>query len=167
MRAHLGQQAVVAELLHVPSHLHGHHHPSCPAYRTEYCHKATSNSTEMNHHCHLETCNLGSLHSIINQFSMCKSMARVAVQEVCCVIQDILMNCIICLGNPHKLITSFHQMGFLNCLGAVNDTHIPTLCSPQSSVIFQHQGLFPLCCSAGHHGPPWALYSQLHHLGRQ
>lgn len=45
-----------------------------------------------------------SLHSIPNYFGVNKSTARAMVQEVCLVIQNVLVTCIILLSNSHMII---------------------------------------------------------------
>lgn len=54
-------------------------------------------------------------------------------------IQNFLANCFIHLINPRDVITGFHCMGILNCMGAVDDTHIPTICLPQGAQVFINQ----------------------------
>ncbi|KYO28031.1 hypothetical protein Y1Q_0014214 [Alligator mississippiensis] len=74
-----------------------------------------------------------SLQYITNQFGMGKSMAR---EEVCLVIQNILANCFICLINPQEVVTGFCQKGFPNNMGALDSTHIRTICLPQGPRLF-------------------------------
>ncbi|KYO18799.1 hypothetical protein Y1Q_0009222 [Alligator mississippiensis] len=94
-----------------------------------------------------------SLCYITNQFGIRKSMARDAVWEVCLVIQIVLTNCFICVVSPQEVVTSFYHTGFLNCMGAMDSTHIPILPSQRHLGIHQLQGLL-LHNPPEHHGPP-------------
>ncbi|KYO40983.1 hypothetical protein Y1Q_0013729 [Alligator mississippiensis] len=58
------------------------------------------------------------LHYIVNQFSV----------ATCQLFKDITANKIIHLANPQQVIDSFNKKGFLNCIGALDSTHIPVLC---------------------------------------
>lgn len=65
----------------------------------------------------MKLANLSSLHDITNQFSVDKSTARQAVQEVCLGIQNVLANCFTYLINPQKMIATLHHIGFPSCMG--------------------------------------------------
>lgn len=56
-----------------------------------------------------------SIPSVANLFSIGKSTAGAAVQEVCLVIQEMLLNCVIHLSNPQEMISRSCQIGFPNC----------------------------------------------------
>ncbi|KYO33417.1 hypothetical protein Y1Q_0008637 [Alligator mississippiensis] len=77
-----------------------------------------------------------SLHYIASLFSVAKSMARKAVRGVFLVIQNVLANHFIHLINTQEVVTSFHHLGFPNCVGAMDDTSVPILCLPQGTWAF-------------------------------
>lgn len=70
------------------------------------------------------------------EFHVGKTTARKADWKVCLVIQDILINCCICLVNPQEMATGFHCMGFSNSVVLIYSTHIPILCPGWASPAF-------------------------------
>ncbi|XP_019371705.1 PREDICTED: uncharacterized protein LOC109296671 [Gavialis gangeticus] len=78
----------------------------------------------------------GSLRYIANQFGVGRSTAGEAVREVCLVIQDVLANRFIRLINPQEVVAGFRCIGFPNCVGAMDSTHIPIVCPPQGGQAF-------------------------------
>ncbi|XP_054847738.1 uncharacterized protein LOC129337812 isoform X2 [Eublepharis macularius] len=71
-----------------------------------------------------------SYRSVANQFGVGVSTASVIVMEVCEAIHDVLLKHIIRLGDAQAVMGGFERVGFPNCLGVVDETHIPILCSP-------------------------------------
>ncbi|XP_074828142.1 uncharacterized protein LOC141998984 [Natator depressus] len=66
-------------------------------------------------------------HSVRNQFGVGKSTVGAAVIQVANAIIDILLSRVVTLGNVQDIVDGFAAMGFPNCGGAIDGTHIPIL----------------------------------------
>ncbi|XP_053882542.1 uncharacterized protein LOC128836354 [Malaclemys terrapin pileata] len=65
--------------------------------------------------------------SVANHFGVGKSTVGVAVIQVANAIVELLLSKIVTLGNIQVIIDGFAAMGFPNCGGAIDGTHIPIL----------------------------------------
>ncbi|XP_065440253.1 uncharacterized protein LOC135981485 [Chrysemys picta bellii] len=65
--------------------------------------------------------------SVGNQFGVGKSTVGVAVIQVANAIIDVLLSRVVTLGNVQVILDGFAAMGFPNCGGAIDGTHIPVL----------------------------------------
>ncbi|XP_050803981.1 uncharacterized protein LOC127048306 [Gopherus flavomarginatus] len=93
-----------------------------------------------------------SYQSVANQFGVGKSTVGIVLMQVCRAINRILLRRTVTLGNVQDILDGFAQMGFPNCGGAIDGTHIPILAPPHInrkgyfSVILQalvdHRGHF-------------------------
>ncbi|XP_025061758.1 protein ANTAGONIST OF LIKE HETEROCHROMATIN PROTEIN 1-like [Alligator sinensis] len=83
--------------------------------------------------------------SVSNQFGVGKSTAGSAVREVCAAIKKVLGPRFLRLSDPQEVIDGFAYMGFPNCIGAIDGTHIPILCPPhRSSEYINKKGYFSI-----------------------
>ncbi|CAM5107915.1 unnamed protein product [Eretmochelys imbricata] len=65
--------------------------------------------------------------SVGNQFGVGRSTVETAVTQVASAITDVLLSRVVTLGNVQVILDGFAAMGFPNCGGAINGTHIPIL----------------------------------------
>ncbi|CAM5077364.1 unnamed protein product [Eretmochelys imbricata] len=86
--------------------------------------------------------------SVGNQFGVGKSTVGAAVMQVAHAIKDLLISRVVTLGNVQVVVDGFAAMGFPNCGGAIDGTHIPILaqehqagkyvnCKGYSSIVLQ------------------------------
>uniref|UniRef100_A0A8C3T2E5 DDE Tnp4 domain-containing protein n=1 Tax=Chelydra serpentina TaxID=8475 RepID=A0A8C3T2E5_CHESE len=68
-----------------------------------------------------------SYRSVANHFGVGKSTVGVAVMQVSNTIVELLLSKVATLGNVQVIVDGFAAMGFPNCGGAINRTHIPIL----------------------------------------
>ncbi|CAM4691416.1 unnamed protein product, partial [Caretta caretta] len=68
-----------------------------------------------------------SYRSVGNQFGVGKSTVGAAGMQVAHAIKDLLISRVVTLGNVQVTVDGFAAMGFPNCGGAVDGTHIPIL----------------------------------------
>ncbi|KAG6929898.1 hypothetical protein G0U57_004773, partial [Chelydra serpentina] len=68
-----------------------------------------------------------SYRSVTNQFGVGKSTVGVDVMQVANAIVELLLSKVVTLGNVQVIIDGFAEMGFPNCGGAIDGTHIPVL----------------------------------------
>nr|XP_048717289.1 uncharacterized protein LOC125641420 [Caretta caretta] len=84
-----------------------------------------------------------SYRSVGNQFGVGKSTVGVAVMQVANVIIELLLSKVVTLGNVQVILDGFAAMGFPNCGGAIDGTHIPILGPDhQGSQYINHKGYF-------------------------
>uniref|UniRef100_A0A8C8RP66 DDE Tnp4 domain-containing protein n=1 Tax=Pelusios castaneus TaxID=367368 RepID=A0A8C8RP66_9SAUR len=65
--------------------------------------------------------------SVANQFGVGRSTVGVALTQVCTAINRVLLRRTVTLGNVSEIVDGFAAMGFPNCGGAIDGTHIPIL----------------------------------------
>ncbi|KAM9143899.1 uncharacterized protein ACDP82_007612 [Pangshura tecta] len=65
--------------------------------------------------------------SVAKQFGVGKSTVGAVVMQVCRAINRLLLRRTVTLGNVQEIIDGFEAMGFPNCGGAIDGTHIPIL----------------------------------------
>ncbi|KAG6935581.1 hypothetical protein G0U57_014789, partial [Chelydra serpentina] len=65
--------------------------------------------------------------SVANQFGVGKSTIGLVLMQVCRAINRILLRKTMTLGNVREVVDGFAQMGFPNCRGAIDSTHVPVL----------------------------------------
>uniref|UniRef100_A0A8C3FU42 DDE Tnp4 domain-containing protein n=1 Tax=Chrysemys picta bellii TaxID=8478 RepID=A0A8C3FU42_CHRPI len=86
-----------------------------------------------------------SYRSVANQFGVGKSTAGIVLMQVCKAINRILLRRTVTLGNVQEIVDSFAQMGFPNCGGAIDGTHIPILAPPHlGSEYVNQKGYFTM-----------------------
>uniref|UniRef100_A0A8C3HLG3 Nuclease HARBI1 n=1 Tax=Chrysemys picta bellii TaxID=8478 RepID=A0A8C3HLG3_CHRPI len=71
-----------------------------------------------------------SYRSVRHQFEVAKSTVGAAVIQVANAITELLLSRVVTLGNVQVIVDGFAAMGFPNCGGAIDGTHIPIL-APQ------------------------------------
>ncbi|XP_050818238.1 uncharacterized protein LOC127055383 [Gopherus flavomarginatus] len=90
-----------------------------------------------------------SYRSVVNQFGVGKSTVGIALMQVCRAINCILLRRIVTLGNMQDILDGFAQMGFSNCGGAIDGTHIPILAPPHlASEYINRKGYFSVVLQA-------------------
>ncbi|KAG6927814.1 hypothetical protein G0U57_009276, partial [Chelydra serpentina] len=90
-----------------------------------------------------------SYRSVANQFGVGKSTVGVAVMQVAHAIVDLLLSKVVTLGDMQVIIDGFSAMGFPNCGGAIDGTHIPILGPEhQGSQYINRKGYFSMVLQA-------------------
>ncbi|KAG6938868.1 hypothetical protein G0U57_004517, partial [Chelydra serpentina] len=90
-----------------------------------------------------------SYRSVANQFGVGKSTVGVAVMQVAHAIVDLLLSKVVTLGDMQVIIDGFSAMGFPNCGGAIDGTHIPILGPDhQGSQYINRKGYFSMVLQA-------------------
>ncbi|KAH1165579.1 hypothetical protein KIL84_023138 [Mauremys mutica] len=90
-----------------------------------------------------------SYRSVANHFGVGKSIVGVAVMQVAHAIVDLLLSKVVTLGNVQVVIDGFAAMGFPNCGGAIDGTHIPILGpAHQASQYINRKGYFSMVLQA-------------------
>ncbi|KAG6935943.1 hypothetical protein G0U57_013716 [Chelydra serpentina] len=86
-----------------------------------------------------------SYRSVANQFGVGKSTVGVAVMQVANAIVELLLSKVVTLGNVQAIVDGFAAMGFPNCGGAIDVTHIPILGPDhQASQYINRKGYFSM-----------------------
>ncbi|XP_065438549.1 uncharacterized protein LOC135981209 [Chrysemys picta bellii] len=96
-----------------------------------------------------------SYRSVANQFGVGKSTVGIVLMQVFSAINRILLRRTVTLGNVHDIVTGFAQMGFPNCGGVIDGTHIPILAPAYlTSKYVNRKGYFSMILQAlvDHHG---------------
>ncbi|XP_065448109.1 uncharacterized protein LOC135982985 [Chrysemys picta bellii] len=90
-----------------------------------------------------------SYRSVGNQFGVGKSTVGAAVIQVTNAIKDLLISTVVTLGNVQVIVDGFAAMGFPNCGGAMDGTHLPIL-SPehQATEYINCKGYFSMLLQA-------------------
>ncbi|KAG6931370.1 hypothetical protein G0U57_001905, partial [Chelydra serpentina] len=90
-----------------------------------------------------------SYRSVANQFGVGKSTVGVAVMQVAHAIVDLLLSKVVTLGDVQVIIDGFSAMGFPNCGGVIDGTHIPILGpAHQGSQYINRKGYFSMVLQA-------------------
>ncbi|CAM4586152.1 unnamed protein product [Lepidochelys kempii] len=84
-----------------------------------------------------------------NEFGVGKSTVGAAVMQVASAIKDLLISRVVTLGNVQVLVDGFAAMGFPNCGGAIDGTHIPILAPEhQAGEYINSKGYFSIVLQA-------------------
>ncbi|KAM7161246.1 uncharacterized protein RBU57_011055 [Macrochelys suwanniensis] len=87
--------------------------------------------------------------SVANQFGVGKSTVGIMLMQVCKAINRILLRRTVTPGNVQDIVAGFEQMGFPNCGGAIDGTHIPILAPPHlASEYINRKGYFSMVLQA-------------------
>uniref|UniRef100_A0A8C3I5I3 DDE Tnp4 domain-containing protein n=1 Tax=Chrysemys picta bellii TaxID=8478 RepID=A0A8C3I5I3_CHRPI len=90
-----------------------------------------------------------SYRSEANHFGVGKSTVGIAVMQVANSIVELLLSKVVTLGNVQVIIDGFTAMGFPNCGGAIDGTHIPILAPDhQASQYINRKGYFSMVLQA-------------------
>ncbi|CAM2110865.1 unnamed protein product [Caretta caretta] len=90
-----------------------------------------------------------SYRSVGNQFGVGKSTVGAAVMQVAHAIKDLLISRVVTLGNVQVIVDGFAAMGFPNCGGAIDGTHIPILAPEhQAAEYINRKGDFSIVLQA-------------------
>ncbi|XP_053875282.1 uncharacterized protein LOC128832186 [Malaclemys terrapin pileata] len=86
--------------------------------------------------------------SVANQFGVGKSTVGAVLFQVCKA-NRILMWRTVILGNVHEIVDGFAEMGYPNCHGAIDGTHIPILAPDHlASEYINRKGYFSMVLQA-------------------
>ncbi|CAM5130584.1 unnamed protein product, partial [Natator depressus] len=90
-----------------------------------------------------------SYRSVGNQFGVGKSTVGAAVMQVAHAIKDLLISRVVTLGKVQVIVDGFAAMGFPNCGGAIDGTHIPILAPEhQAGEYINRKGYFSIALQA-------------------
>ncbi|XP_065446578.1 uncharacterized protein LOC135982662 [Chrysemys picta bellii] len=90
-----------------------------------------------------------SYRSVGNQFGVGKSTVGAAVMQVAKAITELLLRKVVTLGNVQVIVDGFTAMGFPNCGGAIDGTHIPILAPEhQGTQYINRKGYFSIVLQA-------------------
>uniref|UniRef100_A0A8C0HBY2 DDE Tnp4 domain-containing protein n=1 Tax=Chelonoidis abingdonii TaxID=106734 RepID=A0A8C0HBY2_CHEAB len=90
-----------------------------------------------------------SYRSVGNQFGVGKSTVGAAVMQVAKAIVKLLLRKVVTLGNVQVIVDGFAAMGFPNCGGAIDGTHIPILAPEhQGTQYVNRKGYFSMVLQA-------------------
>uniref|UniRef100_A0A8C3SEK4 Putative nuclease HARBI1 n=1 Tax=Chelydra serpentina TaxID=8475 RepID=A0A8C3SEK4_CHESE len=90
-----------------------------------------------------------SYRSVANQFRVGKSTVGAVVMQVAKAITELLVPRVVTLGNVQVIVDGFAAMGFPNCGGAIDGTHIPILAPDhQASEYINRKGYFSIVLQA-------------------
>ncbi|XP_065437947.1 uncharacterized protein LOC135980972 [Chrysemys picta bellii] len=90
-----------------------------------------------------------SYRSVRNQFGVGKSTVGAAVIQVANAIKDLLISRVVTLGNVQVIVDGFAAMGFPNCGGVIDGTHIPILSlEHQATEYINQKGYFSMLLQA-------------------
>nr|XP_048681303.1 uncharacterized protein LOC125624539 [Caretta caretta] len=90
-----------------------------------------------------------SYRSVANQFGVGKSSVGIMLMQVCRAINHIPLRRTVTPGNKHDIVAGFAQMGFPNCGGAIDGTHIPILAPAHlASEYVNRKGYFSMVLQA-------------------
>ncbi|XP_075784101.1 uncharacterized protein LOC142829216 [Pelodiscus sinensis] len=90
-----------------------------------------------------------SYRSVGNQFGVGRSTVGAVLMQVVKAINRVLLHRVVRLANPDAVIRGFGALGFPNCGGAIDGTHIP-ICAPehQASRYVNRKGYFSVILQA-------------------
>uniref|UniRef100_A0A8C8RH98 Putative nuclease HARBI1 n=1 Tax=Pelusios castaneus TaxID=367368 RepID=A0A8C8RH98_9SAUR len=87
--------------------------------------------------------------SVANQFGVGRSTVGIALSQVCRAINRLLLRRTVTLGNVRDIIEGFKELGFPNCGGAIDGTHIPILAPDHlASEYINRKGYFSMVLQA-------------------
>ncbi|XP_065453378.1 uncharacterized protein LOC135983830 [Chrysemys picta bellii] len=90
-----------------------------------------------------------SYQSVRNQFGVGKSTVGTTVMQVAKAITELLLPKVMTRGNVQVIVDGFAAMGFPNCGGAIDGTHIPSLAPDhQGSQYINRKGYFSMALQA-------------------
>uniref|UniRef100_A0A674I6D5 Putative nuclease HARBI1 n=1 Tax=Terrapene triunguis TaxID=2587831 RepID=A0A674I6D5_9SAUR len=90
-----------------------------------------------------------SYRSVGNQFGVGKSTVGAAVMQVAKAITEVLLHKLVTLGDVQVIVDGFAAMGFPNCGGAIDGTHIPILAPEhQGTQYVNRKGYFSMVLQA-------------------
>uniref|UniRef100_A0A8C3F3E8 DDE Tnp4 domain-containing protein n=1 Tax=Chrysemys picta bellii TaxID=8478 RepID=A0A8C3F3E8_CHRPI len=90
-----------------------------------------------------------SYRSVGNQFGVGRSTVGAAVIQVARAIKDLVISRVVTLGNMQVIVDGFAAMGFPNCGGAIDGTHIPILAPEhQATEYINRKGYFSMLLQA-------------------
>ncbi|XP_015281203.1 PREDICTED: putative nuclease HARBI1 [Gekko japonicus] len=82
--------------------------------------------------------------SVANHFGVGRSTVGEVFIEVCLAIEKLLFKKLVALEDPKEVMEGFAEMGFPNCVGVVDRTHIPIICTVRKGTSVSQKGFFPM-----------------------
>ncbi|XP_077186774.1 uncharacterized protein LOC143834080 [Paroedura picta] len=82
--------------------------------------------------------------SVANHFGVGRSTVGEVFIEVCLAIEKLLFKEVVALEDPKEVMEGFAEMGFPNCVGVVDKTHIPIICTVRKGTGVSQKGFFPM-----------------------
>ncbi|XP_048345372.1 protein ANTAGONIST OF LIKE HETEROCHROMATIN PROTEIN 1-like [Sphaerodactylus townsendi] len=82
--------------------------------------------------------------SVANHFGVGRSTVGEVFIEVCLAIEKLLFKKVVSLEDPKEVMEGFAEMGFPNCVGVVDTTHIPLICTFRKGTSVSQKGFFPM-----------------------
>ncbi|KYO45018.1 hypothetical protein Y1Q_0007329 [Alligator mississippiensis] len=83
-----------------------------------------------------------SLHYVGHLFGMGKATITEAILEVCDTLSDVLGYTMLCVHDLLAVVVGFHDLGFSQCIRALDRTHIPITCPLQRDHPYYSQWCF-------------------------
>ncbi|KYO37449.1 hypothetical protein Y1Q_0017250 [Alligator mississippiensis] len=77
-----------------------------------------------------------SLCYISHHFGMGKVTTGEAFLEVCSALQDVLGHTVLWVHERLEVVAGFHNLGFPQCIGALDMTHIPIMLPPNGDCLY-------------------------------
>ncbi|XP_042306734.1 protein ANTAGONIST OF LIKE HETEROCHROMATIN PROTEIN 1-like [Sceloporus undulatus] len=82
--------------------------------------------------------------SVADRFGVGRSTVGEVFIEVCLAIEKLLLKKMVALKEPEEVMAGFAEMGFPNCVGIMDRTHIPILCTVRKGTSISQKGFFPM-----------------------
>nr|XP_028576340.1 protein ANTAGONIST OF LIKE HETEROCHROMATIN PROTEIN 1-like [Podarcis muralis] len=95
--------------------------------------------------------------SVAAHFGVGRSTVGEVFIEVCLAIEKLLFRKVVALEDPKEVMAGFEEMGFPSCVGVMDRTHIPIICTVPKGDQHQPKGVLPYV-NARHGGPQGPLH---------
>lgn len=82
--------------------------------------------------------------SVANHFGVGRSTVGEVFIEVCLAIEKLLFKKVVALKDSKEVMAGFAEMGFPNCVGVMDRTHIPIICTVRKGTSVNQKGFFPM-----------------------
>lgn len=82
--------------------------------------------------------------SVANHFGVGRSTVGEVFIEVCLAIEKLLFKKVVALKDSKEVMVGFAEMGFPNCVGVMDRTHIPIICTVRKGTSVNQKGFFPM-----------------------
>nr|XP_056723371.1 uncharacterized protein LOC130493615 [Euleptes europaea] len=82
--------------------------------------------------------------SVANHFGVGRSTVGEVFIEVCLAIEKLLFKKVVSLEDPKEVMEGFAEMGFPNCVGVMDRTHIPIISTVRKGTSVSQKGFFPM-----------------------
>ncbi|XP_008104054.1 uncharacterized protein LOC103278110 [Anolis carolinensis] len=86
--------------------------------------------------------------AVADRFGVGRSTVGEVFIEVCLAIEKLLFKKLVVLKDPQEVMAGFANMRFPNCVGVVDRTQIPILCTVRKGTSVSQKGFFPMSLQA-------------------